>query len=208
MTNQLTARRKIAVAVGLLFITQMITAMIGVTLIAAFKDGDADRGPMTVGVLMMLLSGLSVAGIGLLMYQVLKTVNRRLAWWYPALRITELTVSTAFGVYLLARLEVVPNDMLWIYVPTGAGGLVLTYLLYVSQLVPRPLAVVGLVGYAALSAGVPLDLLGVLNMDEGLGQVLLVPGGLFELVLMPVWLIANGFAPVRDVEVVRERVLA
>lgn len=208
MTNQLTARRKIAVAVGLLFITQMITAMIGVTLIAAFKDGDADRGPMTVGVLMMLLSGLSVAGIGLLMYQVLKTVNRRLAWWYPALRITELTVSTAFGVYLLARLEVVPNDMLWIYVPTGAGGLVLTYLLYVSRLVPRPIAVVGLVGYAALSAGVPLDLLGVLNMDEGLGQALLVPGGLFELVLMPVWLIAKGFAPVRDVEVVRERVLA
>lgn len=208
MTNQPTARRKIAVAVGLLFITQMITAMIGVTLIAAFKDGDTDRGPMTVGVLMMLLSGLSVAGIGLLMYQVLKTVNRRLAWWYPALRITELAVSTAFGVYLLARLEVVPNDMLWIYVPTGAGGLVLTYLLYVSRLVPRPIAVVGLVGYAALSAGVPLDLLGVLNMDEGFGQALLVPGGLFELVLMPVWLIAKGFAPARDLEVERERVLA
>jgi hypothetical protein len=207
MTNQATTRRRIAVAVGLLFIAQMITAMIGITQIAAFKDGDTDGAP-TAGVLMMLLSGLSVAGIGLLMYQVLKTVNRRLAIWYPVLRITELTVSTAFGIYLLARLEVVPNDLHWMYIPTGAGGLVLTYLLYVSRLVPRPIAVVGLVGYAALSAGVPLDLFGVLNMDEGLGQVLLVPGGLFELVLLPVWLIAKGFAPVHDLEVVGERVLA
>ena len=38
--------------------------------------------------------------------------------------------------------------MLWIYVPTGLGGIVLTYLLFVSRLVPRAIAVLGLVGYA------------------------------------------------------------
>jgi hypothetical protein len=87
--------------------------------------------------------------------------------------------------------------MLWIYVPTGAGGIVLTYLLLVSRLVPRPIAGLGLVGYVLLTAGVPLDLLGVLDMSEGAGLLLVVPGGLFELVFLPIWLITKGFSAPR-----------
>lgn len=196
MTTQ--ARRKIAVAVGILFVVQMVTAMIGTSLIQAFVDGKTSAAP-TAGVLLMVCSGIAVVGIGLLMYQVLKVVNQRLAIWYPILRVVELSVSTACGVYLLNQLEVVPNHLLWVYIPTGIGGLVLTYLLFVSRLVPRPIAVLGLVGYAALSLGVPLDLLGVLDMNEGAGLVLLVPGGLFEFVLMPIWLIAKGFGPTSPV---------
>ena len=64
------------------------------------------------------------------------------------LRIVEFTVSAACGLYLLTQLQVVPNHLLWVYVPTGIGGLVLNYLLFVSRLVPRPIAVLGLVGYA------------------------------------------------------------
>ena len=187
------SRRMIAVTVGILFVVQMVTAMVGTSLIQAFVDGDTERTPLTVGVLLMMCSGIAVVGIGLLMYQVLKTVNQRLAFWYPALRIIEFTVSAVCGVYLLAQLQVVPNHLLWVYIPTGIGGLILTYLLFVSRLVPRPIAILGLVGYASLSLGVPLDLLGVLHMNEGPGQVLLAPGGLFELVFMPIWLIAKGF---------------
>jgi hypothetical protein len=40
---------------------------------------------------------------------------------------------------------------------------------------------------------VPLDLLGVLDMNAGPGLLLLAPGGLFELVFLPIWLIAKGF---------------
>jgi hypothetical protein len=188
------SRRGIAVAVGVLFIVQMVTAIIGLSLIQAFVDGDTREAP-TAGVLLMTSSGIAVVGIGLLMYRVLKDVNQRLAIWYPVLRIAELTVSAACGIYLLNQLQVVPNHLLWVYVPTGAGGLILTYLLFVSRLVPRPIAGLGLIGYAMLSLGVPLDLLGVLNMDEGMGQLLLAPGGLFEFVAMPIWLIAKGFAP-------------
>jgi hypothetical protein len=190
------SRRKIAVAVGILFIVQMVTAMIGTSLIQAFVDGETETAP-TAGVLLMTASGIAVVGIGLLMYRVLKEVNQRLAIWYPVLRIAELTVSVACGVYLLNQLQVVPNHLLWVYVPTGAGGLILTYLLFVSRLVPRPIAVLGLIGYASLSLGVPLDLLGVLDMNEGLGLLLLAPGGLFEFVFMPIWLIAKGFRPPR-----------
>ena len=193
------SQRKIAVTVGILFFVQMATAMIGTSLIQAFVDGKTERAPLTAGVLLMVCSGLAVVGIGFLMYQVLKEVNQKVALWYPALRITEFAVSTACGVYLLIQLQVVPNHLLWVYIPTGIGGLILTYLLFVSRLVPRPIAVLGLVGYAALSLGVPLDLLGVLDMNKGPGLLLLAPGGLFEFVFMPIWLIAKGFGPTSPV---------
>jgi Domain of unknown function (DUF4386) len=187
------SRRRIATTVGILFIAQMITAMVGTSLIQAFVDGNTARTPLTAGVLLMICSGLAVVGIGLLMYQVLKDVNREVALWYPALRITEFAVSAACGVFLLIQLQVVPNHLLWVYIPTGIGGLVLNYLLFVSRLVPRPVAVLGLVGYGLFSLGVPLDLLGVLNMNEGAGMLILAPGLLYELVVLPVWLITKGF---------------
>ena len=110
------------------------------------------------------------------------------------LRVVEFAVSAACGVYLLTRLQVVPNHHLWVYIPTGIGGLVFTYLLFVSRLVPRPIAVLGIVGYASLLLGVLLDLLGVLDMVAGAGMVLVAPGGLFEFVALPIWLIAKGFS--------------
>ena len=188
-------RRTSAVVVGLLFVVQMVTAMIGTSQIQAFVDGGSQAAP-TVGVLFMVCAGLAVVGIGLLMYPVLKEVDPSLAVWYPVLRIAEFAVSTACGVYLLTQQEVVANHLLWVYIPTGLGGLVLTYLLLVSGLAPRPIAAFGLVGYGFLFFGVPLDLLGVLDMSAGPGQVLLAPGGLFELLVLPMWLIAKGFRPI------------
>ena len=129
------------------------------------------------------------------MYQVLKAVNQKVAIWYPVLRIIEFTVSAAGGVYLLTQLQVVPHYLLWVYIPTAIGGLILNYLLYVSRLVPRPIAVLGLVGYGLFSLGVPLTLLGVLDMNVGLGMLILAPGFLFEFVVFPIWLIAKGFTP-------------
>ncbi len=187
-------RRKTATAVGVLFVFQMVAAVFGTSLMQAFVDGDPDRAALTVGVLLMMCSGLAVVGIGLLMYPVLKEVNPRLATWYPALRITECLVSALCGVYLLTTLQIVPNHMLWVYVPTGAGGIILTRLLLVSRLVPRAIALLGLVGYALLTLGVPLDLLGLLDMNAGAGLLLVVPGGLFEVVFLPIWLITKGFS--------------
>ena len=188
------SRRTTATTVGVLFVVQMVTAMFGTSLMQAFVDGDPDRVPLTVGVLLMLCAGLAVVGIGLLMYPVLKDVNPRLAGWYPALRIIEFAVSAVCGIYLLTQSQVVPNHLLWVYLPTGVGGIILTHLLLVSRLVPRSIALLGLVGYALLTIGVPLDLLGVLDMSDGAGLLLVVPGGLFELVFLPAWLITKGFS--------------
>jgi hypothetical protein len=185
--------RKTAVLVGVLFLVQMITAMIGSSLIQAFVDGDADKTRLTIGVLLGISAGVAVVGIGFLMYPVLRLVSRKLAIWYPVLRVLELTVTAACGIYLLTQLKVVPNHLLWIYIPTGIGGLILTYLLFVSRLVPRPIAALGLVGYALLLFGVPVDLLSSMDMNAGPGLVLLAPGGLFEFLFLPIWLFAKGF---------------
>jgi len=171
----------------------MITFMIGSAQVKAFTDTGGSKTVLTVGVVLELCSGLAVIGIGLLMYQVLKHVNKRLARWYPVLRIVEFTVSAICGIYLLNKLKVVPNNLLWVYLPTSIGGLILTYLLYVSKLVPRPIAVLGIVGYGALLLGVLLDLVGVLDMNRGMGQLLFAPGGLFEFIFFPIWLLAKGF---------------
>jgi hypothetical protein len=171
----------------------MVLAMFGTSSMQAYVDGHADRARLAVGVLLMTGSGLAVVAIGLLMYPVLKDVNARLAGWYPTLRITEFLVSASCGAYPLAQSQAVPNHLLWVYLPTGVGGIILTHLLLMSRLVPRPIALLGLVGYISLTIGVPLDLLGVLDMSTGAGQLLLVPGGLFELVFLPIWLITKGF---------------
>jgi hypothetical protein len=186
--------RTTATIVGVLFVVQMVTAMVGTSLVQAFVHGNKDQAPLTLGVLLMMGAGLAVVGIGLLMYPVLRNVNPGLAMWYPILRITECLVSAACGVYLLSHSQVVPNHMLWVYVPTGVGGIIFTYLLLVSRLVPRPIALLGFVGYISLTIGVPLDLLGLLDMSHGAGLLLVVPGGLFELGFLPVWLITKGFS--------------
>jgi hypothetical protein len=171
----------------------MVSAMIGTTLTQAFINGNPNKTALTAGVALMMCSGLAVVGIGLLMYQVLKGFKQKLALWYPVMRVVEFAVSATCGIYLLTQLQAVPNTMLWIYIPTAIGGLVFTYLLFVSRIVPQPIAVLGLFGYALLLLGVPLDLLGVLNMDMGPGMILLAPGGLFEVLVLPIWLFAKGF---------------
>ena len=63
----------------------------------------------------------------------------------------------------------------------------LNYLFYRAKLVPRWIAVWGLVGYAIIFLGMVSELLG-----SGLGLASSIPGGLWE-AFMGVWLIVKGF---------------
>ena len=182
--------RKISVTVGVLFIVQMITAMIGTML----ADGEPSRAMMAVSALFMTLSAASVVVIGVLSYKVLKTFNQRLAIWYPIMRGVEFAVSVFGSIYLLTQWQAVPNYMLWIYVPTAIGGLVFTYLLYVSGAVHKGVALLGLIGYGLFGLGTALGFAGVVDLD-GSGIAMLMPGLVFELVVLPFWLISrrHGF---------------
>jgi len=187
--------RGTAVAVGILFFVQLITFLIGSSLIETYLAGDAGRATLTMGVVLEMFAGLAVVGIGILMYRVLKTVDGKLALGYPIMRVVEFAVSATLAIYLLSQLQEFPNHLLWVYIPTGIGGLILNYLLFTSRIIPRPIAVLGLIGYALLLLVVPLDLLGVVEESSGAGLALLAPGGLYEFVILPIWLIAKGFRP-------------
>lgn len=82
--------------------------------------------------------------------------------------------------------------LMLVYIYTAVGGVMLSYMLLRTRLVPLGFSMLGLIGYPALALAAVLDMLGVVDTVGGVGLVGLVPGGLFELIL-PIWLIAKGF---------------
>jgi hypothetical protein len=71
----------------------------------------------------------------------------------------------------------------------GVGATVMCVLLFRTRLIPRWLAISGLIGYPILAAGTIAEIFGI-----HIGLYLTMPGFFFELVL-PVWLIVKGFQP-------------
>jgi hypothetical protein len=69
----------------------------------------------------------------------------------------------------------------------GISGLMLCSTLYRAQLLPRWLAVWGLIGYAIILVGMVSAIMG-----SGLGDLSSYPGGLWEM-FVGVWLIVKGF---------------
>jgi len=79
-----------------------------------------------------------------------------------------------------------------VFVFTAFGGLIFSYLLFQSKLIPRYLSGLGIIGYVMLFLGTILDMLYLININEGAGMLIYLPGGLFELFL-PIWLFIKGF---------------
>lgn len=75
----------------------------------------------------------------------------------------------------------------------GVGSVMLCTVFHRSGLLPRWLSIWGLAGYALLTLSAVLDIVGLVDTD-GAGGLLYVPGGLWELVALPAWLVVRGFA--------------
>jgi len=58
----------IAVTVGILFFFQLITFLVGSSLIETYLAGNAGRASLTMGVLLEMAAGLAVVAIGILMF--------------------------------------------------------------------------------------------------------------------------------------------
>jgi len=191
--EEMNTNRKIAVLVGVLFLTATITYMTGSDLIRSFFiDENPNKTSLVIGVLLEIADGVAVVGIGVLMFPILKMFNKRLALGYVIFRIIECAIIIAAGIYMLSLLKLMWKYEMIIFLFTGLGGLIFSYLLYQSKLIPRSLSALGVIGYAMLSVGVLLDLLGYFYMNTDVGMLLYIPGGLFELFL-PAWLFIKGF---------------
>jgi hypothetical protein len=101
----------------------------------------------------------------------------------------DASASMSLGALLHAQYSVA---ILMIYLVTSAGGMCMAVLLHRSKLVPRPIAILGVIGYPVLLAGCVLDMFNLVDVTQGIGLIALAPGGVFELIL-PIWLLAKGF---------------
>jgi hypothetical protein len=171
--------------VGSLFWLAMLAYLSGTVLVGAAAGRPILTG---AGALLMLLNSAVVAAIGILVWPVLRRHDGTSATAYLVSRVAE-AVLLAVGVVLVLRLMPVAAEYAYqvAMIAVGLGGVVFCRVLLRARLVPRLVAVWGLVGYALLGLGAALEVLGV-----GVGLVLSVPGGLFELAL-GVLLIARGF---------------
>jgi hypothetical protein len=185
--------KKIAVIIGLLFLVSTLTFMIGSNLIQSFFiDETQNKSSLILGVILEIICGVAVVGIGVLMFPILKLFNKRLALGYVIFRIIECTIIIVGGIYLLFLLEFMWKYEMIIFIFTALGGLIFSYLLYLSKLVPRYLSGLGIIGYVLLFLGVVLDMFSIFNINDGAGMLVYLPGGLFEL-FFPIWLFIKGF---------------
>ena len=185
--------RKIAIIVGLLFLVATVTFMIGSNIIQSFLiDETQNRPPLILGVILEIICGIAIVAIGVLMFPILKIFNKRLALGYVIFRIIENVVIMVGGIYLLSLLKLMWKYEMIVFVFTAVGGLIFSYLLYQSKLIPRYLSGLGIIGYAILFLGVVFDMFSLFNINDGAGLLIYLPGGLFELFL-PIWLFIKGF---------------
>ncbi|GAB3008871.1 hypothetical protein GCM10027184_78350 [Saccharothrix stipae] len=150
-----------------------------------------DAGSNAAGGLLMLVNSGMVAGIGVLVFPVLRPHSELTAHAYLVGRAVEAALL-AVGVVFVLLPEPVAAGNHYSYqvamMAVATAGVLFCRVLLRAGLVPRALAVWGVIGYAVFLVGAALEVLG-----HGVGVLLSVPGGLFELVL-GVLLIVKGFA--------------
>jgi hypothetical protein len=167
---------------------------------------------VAIGAVLWLLAVAGDAAHGVLMFPLLKQQSERMAVGYLAARIMDalfiammvifillqiplgsayLKAAASDAAYLQALSTLFTQGQLYVYEigmsTLGVSGLLLCYTLYQAKLLPRWLAVWGLVGYAIILCGMLSALMG-----SGLGDLSSLPGGLWEM-FVGVWLIVKGF---------------
>lgn len=181
----------------------------GTSLVAA-STGPAGAGApadlVPAGVLLILLNSVAVAAIGAVAHPVLRPHSEVAAAGYLAARVLEAVLLAVGALALLVAaapsasggpdgsaglLELARAADAAAYTSAmlvlGLGSLLFCRVLLRARLVPRALALWGMVGYATVAVGMALEVLG-----HGLGLVVWIPGGLFE-VALGVLLLARGF---------------
>jgi Domain of unknown function (DUF4386) len=176
---------------------------------------------VAAGAFLEVLLAIAGAGTAITLFPVLKRHSEGLALGYVAARILESTVivvglisvmsvitlrqdfagghgadAAAFAV--AARALVASHKWTFLLGPgfvAGVGnGLMLGYLMYRSRLVPRRMAVLGLVAGSLATASAVAELFGLYQQVSGPATVLVFPEALWEASL-GVWLAVKGFRP-------------
>ncbi len=228
-SDGLTLRR--ARIVGWLFIATFVTSIAAMALYdpilndAAYVLGGGDDAPVRLGALFEVLLAVANIGTAVALFPVLKRQSETLALGYVASRIVESTVIVVGLISLLSVLTlredlagaadgslgaigqalVAVHDWTFLIGPgfcVGLGnGLILGYLMYRSGLVPRWMAMLGLVGGPLIFASSVAVLFGAYEQADAVALPFAIPEIIWEGSL-GIYLAAWGFraAPILSAE--------
>jgi Domain of unknown function (DUF4386) len=172
----------------------------------------ANSMTIAIGAILWLMPVVGDAAHGVLMFPILKPHNERIAVGYLAARIVEAVFIAIMVLFILMQIPLgsayvqaaapdasylqalgtlFTQAQLYAYEiamsTLGISGVLLCSTLYKANLVPRWLAIWGLLGNATILVGMASAVMG-----SGLGDLFSLPGGLWE-VFVGVWLIVKGF---------------
>ena len=200
---------------GALFLAGFLVYGVGFGLVSSVTSApdlmsavSANSAILILGAFLMLLNTVVDIGKGVLFFPIAERRGKRTALVYLA-AITVQVVLLDLGVLFLLLL--VPLTELGGVAGQGAasggsllldanvlayqlgqatlafGALFMTWFVFRMRLVPRPLALLGVAGYAIHLGGAIAEIFGI-----PVGLVLSLPGGLFE-IAFGIWLMAKGF---------------
>jgi Domain of unknown function (DUF4386) len=174
----------------------------------------AHQTALAVGAFLMLLNTVVDVGKGVLFFPILENHGKRSALAYLSLIIVQVVMldvgvvgllmivplgqlaldavqASAVSAQSLGSLLTQWNNMAYSIgeATLGVAGLFLCSLLFRTRLIPRFLAVGGLIGYVSLMAGMIAEIFGI-----HIGLMLSLPGIFFE-VGLPLLLFVKGFQP-------------
>jgi hypothetical protein len=205
---------------GIFFILSFVSYGTGIGLMETLHNSQLEpfqvienKAVLVIGaILIAIIHTLFNIGLLIIMFNVLKSINKSLSIFYLVLGSFGTLLLALGAVFLLLPisisetivqtnqynsslfsmvLKISTNVNFYSYqlgmILWGFGGLIFCNLLYKSKLVPILFPVYGYVGYLIFIVGCGLELFG-----QPYGVQLSVPGGLFEFGLS-IWLIARGF---------------
>jgi hypothetical protein len=181
-----------------------------------------NKGAVEMGSLLWSINNIGIVFIAVFAFRVLRPYDEALAVGYLAARIVEGTIMM---VGIVATLLLIPLSQAFITAGAphdswfltlgdvlqqakylgltglslpmlGLGGSLFTWMLFRYRLVPRSIAVVGMIGYAVVfctSIAGWFDLINVSPGGSGAGGILVIPVATFEIILLPCWLLFKGF---------------
>ena len=200
---------------GILFLLPLITYGLGNGLVMSsvesaghLSDVYNNRFQVMAGGILMFVNSVTVMFVGIIIYPLLARFNKTVALAYLGCRMLEAVVLAVGIVSLLSLIGIgekynntVTPDVTHLetlftlctgihfyayqlaMLALGLGSVAFFRLLYKNMCVPPILSLLGITGYILLMVGALLELFGY-----GVGVMLSLPGGLFELIF-GVWLI-------------------
>jgi len=213
------AVRRIEIGIAVLFLVTAFASITGEVLLAPLLSAPdllgsigAARSLVVAGAVLWSVNNLGIVFIAVFAYPLFSRWNPLASLGYLVTRVVEGTVMMVGIAALLALvfLSQLPQEssnlaellkhlkvlgISQISLPLlGLGGLLFTFVLVRHRLVPRTIAWTGVVGYALVLVGGLASWFGIVDAAPGgSSSFLAVPVAVFEIVLLPAWLLLRGF---------------